>query len=76
MSYAPDPLVHVELSDRADLYCSACGQYCSQASPCLHCTTVSMQDVPAAFKAKPKDPEPETRLIEDGDFGVAGDSHG
>jgi hypothetical protein len=40
MVYVPDPLKHTVMSDRAALWCSADGMYCSPDDPCVCCGTV------------------------------------
>lgn len=34
MTYSPNPLTHLPLSDRGALWCPACASYCEESAPC------------------------------------------
>jgi hypothetical protein len=42
MVYAPNPLTHNALSDRAALWCPADGTYCSPGDPCACCEPLDL----------------------------------
>lgn len=91
MSYSPDPLGHTQLADRADLWCSQDGRYCSESDPCPCCGSVAGPEAKAPKAAKVKKdssvagPEVEygenhggldVRHVSDSDTGEAGESTG
>lgn len=80
MTYSPNSLTHIQLSDREALWCPQCASYCTEQDPCLHCIEIPVvveQVIPPAFKPRAKaQPQAEVKMISDGDVGVAGESHG
>lgn len=78
MTYSPNPLNHLALSDRAALFCSSDAEYCTEASPCRCCTppAPAPKEKKTAAVETEATPQADVQFKSDGDFGIAGESHG
>jgi len=58
MTYAPDPLKHTALSDRAALWCGQDGVYCTPLAPCPCCGPPDAAEGDQATSEAPEDKAP------------------
>jgi hypothetical protein len=81
VTYQPDAMTHLQLSDRSWLSCTQCQSPCSEVSLCRCCrpktelaSQVKTETELVIDTEVPETPQAEVRHVSDGDVGVVGEA--